>query len=386
MIALGFGQPHRLLQLLQGKEDFDFPGTYQLKDMVPGGPDIIHCHNLHGSWLGGGGYFDLSVLARWSHVFPVVLTLHDAWMLSGHCAHSFECDRWKSGCGACPDLTIYPPVRRDATAFNWKRKQAIYAKSRLHVAMPSRWLMQKVQSSMLRPALVEAKVIPNGVDLSVFRPADKTAARLALGIPRQAQVLLVVAHGIRDNMWKDYFMVQKVVEKLVIQAKAQEMWVIALGEEAQDDRMGNVTMKFVPYLHDRTMVAQYYQAADVYLHAARADTFPHSVLEALACGVPVVATAVGGIPEQIDDGKTGFLVPGGDIDGMVERIMRLLARHELRASCGGNAVEAARSRFDLNGQVRAYLNWFGEIRKVWKADERGQSRPVRNRDTQVAAV
>jgi len=386
LIGLGLGQPHRMWQLLQGKEDFDFPGTIRLRDTVPGGPDVIHCHNLHGSWLRSGGYFDLSALAEWSRALPIVVTLHDAWMLSGHCAHSFDCERWMSGCGACPDLTIYPSIRRDATAFNWKRKQTIYAKSRLHVATPSRWLMQKVQSSMLRPALVDTRVIPNGVDLSIFRPADKAAVRQILGIPPGVQVLLFVARGIRGNMWKDYPMVQNVIGKIVAQARGREVWFIALGEEAKDDRIGNVMIKFIPFLQDRTRVAQYYQAADVYLHAARVDTFPHSVLEALACGVPVVATAVGGISEQIDDGKTGFLVPGGDIDGMVERIMRLLEQHELRARCGDRAAEAARFRFDLNEQVRAYLDWFREIREVWMAEGRDQSRPVVRRETHLAAV
>ena len=58
-------------------------------------------------------------------------------------------------------------------------------------------------------------------------------------------------------------------------------------------------MRFVGHQKSAQTVAQYYQAADVYLHAATADTFPRAVLEALACGTPVVATGVGGIPEQV---------------------------------------------------------------------------------------
>jgi len=65
------------------------------------------------------------------------------------------------------------------------------------------------------------------------------------------------------------------------------------------ERIGQAEVKFVPYQSSPEDVAKYYQIADVYVHAARADTFPNTVLEALACGAPVVATAVGGIPEQI---------------------------------------------------------------------------------------
>ena len=130
------------------------------------------------------------------------MTLHDAWLLSGHCAHSFECERWKSGCGHCPDLTIDPAIRRDATAYNWRRKAKIFAGSKLWVATPSRWLMRKVEESMLARAIVEARVIPNGVDLTVFGPADKEAARARLRYPRRALVVLSPATALRENIWK----------------------------------------------------------------------------------------------------------------------------------------------------------------------------------------
>jgi len=80
----------------RGIEDFEFPGSHHVLDLAPEIPDVLHCHNLH------GGYFDLRALAALSHRVPTALTLHDAWMMSGHCAHSLGCDRWTSGCGACP--------------------------------------------------------------------------------------------------------------------------------------------------------------------------------------------------------------------------------------------------------------------------------------------
>jgi len=157
-----------------GVEDFNHSGTHGLLELVPNEPDVVHCHNLHGA------YFDLRVLPRLSQRVPVVLTLHDAWLLTGHCAHSFECERWKSGCGRCPDLTLYPAIKRDATAYNWRRKRNIFSKSRLFVATPSKWLMDKVEQSMLRHAIVDARVISNGVDLSVFHPADRCLSRFNL--------------------------------------------------------------------------------------------------------------------------------------------------------------------------------------------------------------
>src|SRR5262249_35811923 len=150
-----------------GIEDFRYPGSRRLLQLTPQQPDLVHGHNLH------GGYFDLRILPELSAQVPVVLTLHDAWLLSGHCSHSFDCERWKTGCGRCPDLTIYPAIRRDATASNGRRKRTIYQRSRLHVAAPCQWLMDKVNESILALGAVETRIIPNGVDRTTFHPAER---------------------------------------------------------------------------------------------------------------------------------------------------------------------------------------------------------------------
>jgi len=345
--------PAHIYNYLAGHENFDYPGTWRLLDSAPEPPDILHCHNLH------GGYFDLRALPSLSHQVPTVLTLHDAWLLAGHCAHSFDCERWKTGCGNCPDLTIYPAIRRDATAYNWQRKAEIYKQSRLCVVTPCRWLMDKVDQSILKSGVVVSKVIPNGVDLKIFHPRDQTEAREDLGLPHDAKILLFAANGIRKNIWKDYRTLQSALAKI---AKARaKILCIALGETAPLERIGDVEIQFIPYQKDPEQVARYYQAADLYLHPARADTFPTTILEALSCGTPVVASAVGGISEQIEEGKTGFLVPAGDAPALSGRILDLLADEGLRARMGRQAAEDAARRFGLERMVGEYLALYEEV-------------------------
>ena len=356
----GTADPIRYLDIYRGLEDFRFPGTWRIPDLTSQKPDIIHCHNLH------GGYFDLRALPSLSSQVPAILTLHDAWLLSGHCAHSFDCERWRTGCGQCPDLTIYPSIRRDATAYNWQRKRDIYSRSRLYVATPSQWLMNKVGQSILAPAILERRVIHNGVDLSVFRPGDKAAARTTLGLPHNLPILLFVGQRTKSNQFKDYATMESALRKVATKSNGQDLLFLCLGEVSKDESIGRSRVRFIDYQHDLAKVAMFYQATDIYLHAARADTFPNTVLEALACGTPVVATAVGGIPEQIEDGVTGFLTPPADPEAMATRIQQLLADAELRRTMGSKAAEVARKRFSLDRQVDEYLEWFNDIVSKWQ--------------------
>lgn len=348
-------EPRHALDWWRGVEDFNFRETWGLLELPPTGPDILHCHNLH------GGYFDLRALPELSRRVPLVLTLHDAWPLSGHCAQSFDCERWRRGCGQCPDLTIYPAIRRDGTAFNWQRKKEIYAKSQLHVATPSHWLMRKVEESILASGIVDARVIPNGVDLTVFHPADKEAARSRLGIPIEARMILFTAQGIRRSIWRDFQTARAAVALLQSRLHGNQILFVALGEDAPPERIDGAEVRFVPYEPDPRSVASYYQAADVYMHPARADTFPLTVLEALACGVPVVATSVGGIPEQVVDGRTGLLVPPGDAEALAGAVGQLLTDEALRHSYAREARKDAEERFDLERQIDAYLGWYRDI-------------------------
>ena len=346
------GQPVRELARMRGREDLDFPASRRILDILPRRPDVLHAHNLHGN------YFDLRVLPELSRQVPVLLTLHDAWLLSGHCAHSLECDRWTIGCGSCPDLTLYPSIARDATRYNWNRKRDIFSRSRLHIATPSRWLMGKVEKSILAPAVQDVRVVPNGVNLAEFGPGDAGAARHKLGLSQDAVVLLAVGTAVRRNVWKDYQALREAARIIADGIRDRPVILLVLGDASPGEAVGAAEVVFVPYTNDPSVVTGCYRAADVLLHAARVDTFPSAVLEAMACGTPVVATAVGGVVEQIVDGETGFLVPPADPGALAARALHLLTNATLRHAVAAGAVRDVRARFSLEMQVNSYLNWY----------------------------
>jgi glycosyltransferase involved in cell wall biosynthesis len=348
-------EPLRNFRILRGMEDFDFPGTPQI--LTGPKPAVVHCHNLH------GGYFDLNVLTQLSQTVPVILTLHDCWLLSGHCAHSLDCEKWKTGCGDCPYLSVYPAVHRDQTSFNWKRKRKILQRSSLYVAAPSQWLIDKVSNSILADAVLDMRLIPHGVDTSIFRPGDRRLARKKIGVAEDSMILVSVGNRLRSNEFKDFKTLHSAFEMLARRNPEQKFVLLAVGEEGRPEVVERSEMRFIRYLIGPTDMVSYYQAADLYVHSAKADTFPTTVLEALACGVPVVATDVGGIPEQIrtTDMPTGMLVKMSDSESMCRSFEQLLFDRQLRLNMGVNAATDAAQRFTAERMQSEYLSWYKEM-------------------------
>ena len=344
----------------QGREDFNFPGTENILQMIPGRPDILHLHNLHGN------YFDLRALPDLSKSCTTVLTMHDLWTLTGHCAHPFDCLKWRSGCGECPDLQSPPAAIKDATRHNWERKKSIFAASRLYLAAPSQWVMDKIDNSMVRPAVALSRLIPNGVDTGTFSAGSMAESRAQLGLPINAKIIMFAANGISNSRFRDFKMMREVVRRLSHRMQGEKLLFLAIGEAAPSEIKGAEEIRCVPYVKDASLLAKYYRAADAYIHAALADVFPTVVLEALASGTPVVATAVGGIPEQIVNGSTGFLTPAGDVESMTNAVIKIFTDKPLRCLISDNASEYAKLHFSRQRMINEYLSFYEDAVEDWK--------------------
>ena len=201
--------------------------------------------------------------------------------------------------------------------------------------------------------------------MNVFHPGEQAAARASLGLPLEARIVLFVSNLVRRTPWRDYTMMETAIRQVANQNVDKELIFLCLGEGGEEYNLDGASVRFAAFEQDPKQVAKYYQAADVYIHAAKAESFGKTITEALACSTPVVATAVGGIPEQVDDSVNGFLVPPGDAAAMALRIDQLLRDSELRKRMGIKASESARRRFNLERQVDDFLKWYNEILDHW---------------------
>jgi glycosyltransferase involved in cell wall biosynthesis len=344
-------EPMHGLDSLRGVEDFHYPGTRRLLDLPPRRPDILHCHNLHGD------FFDLRRLPWLSSQLPVIFNLRDTWAFTGHCAGFQDCGRWKTGCGRCPDLAIYPAIKRDTTRANWLRKSRIYSRSRLYVSVASQWMMDQVSKSMLRGA--QLKLIPNGIDFDVFRPGDQAGARRALDLPAGARIVLITAH----SMLKPLEVMLRVLRS--VELPGERVIAVCVAKTGPFESWPNGGVIYRPHQYDPKAMALYYQAADAFLQVATSESFGKAIVESMACGTPVVCNAVAATPELISNHETGMLVPDSTEAALAHALSRVLTDEGLRLRIIRQGLEFAHSRFSLDRQVAAFLDWYEEVIADW---------------------
>jgi glycosyltransferase involved in cell wall biosynthesis len=201
------------------------------------------------------------------------------------------------------------------------------------------------------------RVIPCGVDTERFRPADrndsKPATPLIVCVARQVAVknlgLLLDACSLLAEQGTKFRCV------LVGDGPCRSELV------EKRDRLGLVELVELPGAAEQRQVVRWWQQAAVGVLSSDNEGMPVSLMEAAACGVPAVATAVGGVPELIEDGATGLLVPPGDASSLAAALQRLLQEPDLRVRFGAAARQRVEERFSVRRQVDQLLALWSEV-------------------------
>ena len=309
--------------------------------------DVVQLHNTHGS------YFSHSALPLLSRRRPVVWFLQDQWAFTGHVAYSYDCERWRNGCGLCPYLHEYPGLARDTTATLWRWKRNVYARSRLTVVAPSRWLARLASESPLLSRF-PVRRIPNSVDLERYKPQDQAAARIRLDLDPDRRVVLFSAFDLDDRR-----MGGTVLARALERLRDLDFELVLAGG-SEPPGLGRPVRALGRIDQDETM-ADVYSAADIFALPTLAENLSNALLESSACGIPAVSFDVGGVPDVVRHLDTGYLAPVGDADGLAEGIRLLLREQDVRARLGENARRLAETEFSLESQATSFGELYEEL-------------------------
>ena len=348
----------RQLERSFGWQDIYNPSFRRLAKLLEGRFDIVHFHSLWGS----SGYADLSALPAITRRIPGVLTLRDYWMLTGHCAVFMDCQRWKTGCGQCPDLALPPAIPRDGTHANWLRKRRLIARSNLHVVTISDEVKQRVAESPIFAGKPVTRIY-NGINLSVFRPAPpdlRQQQRRALGISEGEVVVLLAGQAVE---WHRFGIATHHAVDAVNALQGMEgVRALVIGRSAAHVAgLLKVPSIVLPYQSEPEAMARCFQAADITLVSSEVETFGRIGAESQACGTPVVSFDSGGIPEVVPHGVGGLVVQRRDTAALAAALVQLAGDPALRRQFADGGRAHVVANFDDSHIVDRYLSLYRNV-------------------------
>lgn len=314
----------------------------------PLGSDIVH---LHAVW---NGFVSIQSLPRFNG--RIVWTLHDMWPFTGGCTYDRDCGRFREDCGRCPVLNS----KRD---YDWSRVALRMRERRwrdldITVVAPSRWLAAAAGESRVF-ATKRIEVIANPINLSVYRPLDKGVAREVLGLPSDRKIALFASVSPMSDQRKGFDLVFAALRSLGQRYSSTDL-VLCIAGAWRNDAFAElgVDVRCLGVLQDDASMALAYSAADVFLAPSRQENLANTVAESLACGTPVVAFRIGGMPDMIDHLQNGYLVQPFDTEEFGAGIQHILESEERWMGMSEAARAAAERKLDARSQALKYVQLY----------------------------
>lgn len=314
-------------------------------------PDIIHIHNIHGYFLDYRLLF--SYLSRCS--VPVVWTVHDCWLYTGHCYYYsyIGCDRWQTGCGHCPQRGEFPrSLWMDRSRRNFQDKRTAFTSvppGRLTIVPVSRWIRDEMRKSFFRD--YDFRVIHNGINIKVFDISGPTGdVRRRYRLAGRHIILGVASIWSREKGFDDFISLARLLN--------DDEVIVLVGVKAGELRRLPSNVIGISRTENISQLAQLYSAADVFVNPTWQDNYPTVNMEAIACGTPVVTYRTGGSVEAVTD-DTGFIVGQGDIGALLTAVRTVIMRGKdyYRPRCRAYAL----AHFNKEDRYADYLSLYDRL-------------------------
>jgi len=190
--------------------------------------------------------------------------------------------------------------------------------------------------------------IPTGLDLQKFSPGDKKAARKQLDLPESKHIIGIIA---TLRSWKGHCHLIEAFSRLIKQHENLHLLIVGEGpiREPLETLVDEFNLKEeVTFAGNQENTVPWFQSIDTFVLPSYANEgVPQALMQAMACRLPVIGGAVGGLPETIEEGKTGLLFPPKDVSALVCAIEKLLDAPQLAEQMGAAAYRAAQEKFGM---------------------------------------
>lgn len=311
-------------------------------------PDIVHLQCINGYFV------NIYRLIQWlkEHRIKTVVTLHAEFMHTANCGYALDCQRWKTGCGNCPQLKQETgSFFRDGTHDSWRRMKTAFAGFDTAIVVGvSQWITDQASQSPIMEDM-SFTCIHNGIFLDNFHPNgtldEDMALREKYHIPFEKHIVLHVTPDFHSPL-KGGEMFRSLAERL-----PENYAAVVVGTGG--DLSPRITA--IPFTNNQKELAGLYRMADIMVSTSRSDNYPTVCLEANCCGTPVVGFDVGGVSETIGDGM-GQVVPAFDEGALYQAVMDWSNR---KAEIPAELIAARRAYCDRKRMANDYLALYRQM-------------------------
>lgn len=344
-----------LSEMSKGRFTFPFFGENLAKNNLLKECDIINLHWINGGFLSLISLENLKQLNK-----PIVWTQHDMWAFTGGCHYTAGCEKFITGCSNCPKLIFKSENDISSKIFN--RKKAIFDQMNLTLVSSSNWLAEEAMRSELL-SKKKSYVIPTPIDFNIYRSINKVAARTDLQLPLDKKLILAGAMNLKDERKGFLYLIEALQIIHDSNDKLCSNIELAVFGKLDENVLNKIPFKVhqLGRLNNEEDIVKAYNTADIYLAPSLEDNLPNTIMEAMSCGVPVVAFNVGGIPDMVDDGENGILVELKSSEGLAKAIEKLLCDDNLREKFSKAVREKVIKNFDQNIIAEKYFEVYNSL-------------------------
>ena len=310
-------------------------------------PDIVHVH-----WI-AGGYLRIEDLARIQK--PIVWSLHDMWAFTGGCHYDEGCSRYQEHCGACPVLGS--AKSKDLSRWVFRRKHKHFSKvPNLTINGLSSWLADCAASSTL---FQDVKVVnlPNPIDTQVYAPLPKAQAKQILGLAADKKHVLFGAMNATGDERKGFI---ELVQALGFVNDNDIELAVFGSSEPENGTSFPFQTRYLGMLQDDISLRVLYSAADVVVIPSKQENLSNAIMEALACGTPVVGFDISGNRDMIDHQQNGYLAQPFDPKDLAAGIEFCLNNSKTSNMCE-KARKKVENHFESQLVAARYISLYNSI-------------------------
>lgn len=315
--------------------------------------DILHLH-----WISGMlSVEDIGRLRK-----PIVWTLHDMWAFCGGEHYAPDDEQARFRVGYRPDNRPAGERGPDLNRRTWQAKQRAWSNQRFTLVSPSHWLAACVRDSALL-GKHPVHVVPNPIETDYpWRPLPQEVARAALDLPKAAKLILMGADGgVRDPR-KGGDLLRAAVARVTEQTQGIDVRLVIYGQDAASNRESwPCPVHWLGTVRDDRVLALAYSAADVMVVPSRQDNLPYTAVEAQACGTPVVAFDIGGLPDIVKHGQTGWLAKPFDSVSLASGITKILIDSSMEDYYRINSRNRALEKFTPHFAAKKYIEIYENL-------------------------